>query len=56
MYTSRTYELEIDAAQRPSKVLVNNTQVSDWTYGDDHKVRVNVHQKDVKQKAVVTVL
>ena len=51
MYTSRTYELEIEAPQRPNKVLVNNTPVSDWTYGDDHKVRVNLPQKDVKVKA-----
>lgn len=56
MYMSRTYQLEIEASQRPSKVMVNNTAVSDWTYGDDKKVRVNLPQKDVKQKAVVTLL
>ena len=55
MYMSRTYQLEIESAQRPSKVMVNNTVVTDWTYGDDHKVRVNLPQKDVKQKAVVTI-
>lgn len=55
MYMSRTYKLEIESAQRPSKVMVNNTAVTDWTYGDDHKVRVNLPQKDVKQKAVVTI-
>ena len=55
MYMSRTYQLEIESAQRPSKVMVNNTAVTDWTYGDDHKVRVNLPQKDVKQKAVVTI-
>ena len=46
MCKARTYELEIDAPQRPSEVLVNNVPVMDWQYGDDHKVRVSLHQEN----------
>lgn len=46
MCKARTYELEINAPQRPSEVLVNNVPVTDWQYGDDRKVRVNLYQKN----------
>lgn len=46
MCKARTYELEIDAPQCPSEVLVNNVPVMDWQYGDDHKVRVSLHQEN----------
>ncbi|WP_456087394.1 TIM-barrel domain-containing protein [Parabacteroides sp.] len=46
MCKARTYELEIDAPQRPSEVLVNDIPVTDWLYGDDHKVRVSLHQEN----------
>lgn len=56
MYRSRTYELEIDAPQRPIKVLVNNMPVTDWWYDEDHRVRLTLHQPDVMEKMVVTLL
>lgn len=46
MCKARTYELEIDAPQRPSEVLVNNVPIMDWQYGDDHKVRFSLHQEN----------
>ena len=46
MSKARTYELEIDAPQRPSEVLVNNVPIMDWQYGDDHKVRFSLHQEN----------
>ena len=46
MCKARTYELEIDAPQRPSEVLVNNVPIMDWKYGDDHKVRFSLHQEN----------
>jgi alpha-glucosidase (family GH31 glycosyl hydrolase) len=56
MYKSRTYELEIESANRPTLVKINNTPVSDWTYGEDKKVRVILHQKDVLSKATCVIL
>lgn len=54
MCKARTYELEIDVPQRPSEVLVNNIPVTDWQYGDDHKVRVSLHQENNEQvKAIL---
>ena len=56
MYLSRTYELEIDVLQCPAKVLVNNVPVTNWLYGEDHRVRVNLYQQDVMKKVVVKLL
>lgn len=53
MCKARTYELEIDVPQRPSEVLVNNIPVTDWQYGDDHKVRVSLHQENNEQMKAI---
>ena len=56
MYKSRIYELEIETAKCPTQVKINNTPISDWTYGEDKKVRVILPQKDVLSKATCVIL
>jgi alpha-glucosidase len=50
IYRSRTYELEIDAPQRPTQVQVNNVPVTDWQYSDNNKVLVTLHQDNITNK------
>lgn len=54
MYTSRTYQLEVYTPHKPSAVSVNDTPTSDFQYGQDGILRVTLPQRDVNQKATVT--
>ncbi|MFA6768868.1 MAG: TIM-barrel domain-containing protein [Parabacteroides sp.] len=56
MYRARTYELEIACLRRPSMVRINNVIQEGWRYGDDHKLYLTLHQKEVSEKVVVSIL
>jgi len=55
MYRERTYELEIACQRCPSEVRINNVIQEGWRYGDDHKLYLTLHQKEVSEKVVVTI-
>ena len=55
MYTSRTYRLEFHTARKPGRVTVNGQPTTAYTLDADGFLRVTLPQKDVRQRATVTV-
>ena len=55
MYQSRTYNIEFYASQKPRRVTVNGKPTTAFAFGQDGILRVTLPQKDVHQRATVTV-
>jgi len=56
MFTSRTYQLEIDIPHKPSQVLINGRNTEDWKIDLSGKVILFVNQKNTSEKQMITIL
>ncbi|HEY3369788.1 MAG TPA: TIM-barrel domain-containing protein [Prolixibacteraceae bacterium] len=56
IYTSRTYQLEIDFPRKPKNVWVNGNKSKSWIFDHSGKVLLIMNKKSTTEKQVITIL
>jgi len=56
IFTSRTYQLEIDILQKPANVILNNQSVKNWKYDGSGKFTILINQKQASEKQIVEII
>ena len=56
MPNSRTYQMEIDIAQKPLQVTINGNRIENWKYDSSGKVILTVYQKKLEEKQVIKII
>ena len=56
MFTSRTYQFEIEIPQKPVKVILNRQTVENWQFDNSGKLKIMVNQNQTRQKQLVEIV